>query len=472
MTKYLNGHSDVVGGARASRATTRSAERLHFLQKAVGAVPSPFDCYMVLRGLKTLARAHRAARAEATKTRGAPRRATRRSSASSTPGLDDAPGPRARAQADEGPRRHDQLRARRRPRRAPRPSSKALARLRVRREPRRRRVARRAPGHHDPREPDPPRRARALGIGDGLIRLSVGLEDVDDLAEDLERGFQAAAKRTPRLPGKRGFAFDDVECMGRLPSHGRSHVPSSPLLREPQRQRSSLGVIGVLVRRLLAIPRRRRRASPSRARSRPNAPASRDCGKTGTWFTIGSFGNPELGHMNPDEPGQPAHRSGRARRRRRPRISRAPSRSRARSPAGGRRLRRRRPTAQLTGATGGSVTDRSGTSSPGRRQPEHHRRTSTKQRRDLHRAAALHRGASTRRSASGRRRPRLGDASTARTPRTPSPQQTLLERTRSSASRTALSRASERVERRQRFSRSSWRGAPRPRGASRAPASP
>ncbi len=33
-----------------------------------------------------------------------------------------------------------------------------------------------------------------LGIGDGLIRLSVGLEDVEDLADDLDRGFQAAAK--------------------------------------------------------------------------------------------------------------------------------------------------------------------------------------------------------------------------------------------------------------------------------------
>jgi cystathionine beta-lyase/cystathionine gamma-synthase len=35
---------------------------------------------------------------------------------------------------------------------------------------------------------------RTLGIGDGLIRLSVGLEDEGDLADDLDRGFQAAAK--------------------------------------------------------------------------------------------------------------------------------------------------------------------------------------------------------------------------------------------------------------------------------------
>lgn len=52
-TKYLNGHSDVVGGA----ILTSDAElvtQLRFLQNAMGAVPSPFDCFLVLRGLKTL----------------------------------------------------------------------------------------------------------------------------------------------------------------------------------------------------------------------------------------------------------------------------------------------------------------------------------------------------------------------------------------------------------------------------------
>ena len=53
-TKYLNGHSDVVGGAVMTRDEAL-AEKLRFLQKSVGGVPSPFDCYMVLRGLKTLA---------------------------------------------------------------------------------------------------------------------------------------------------------------------------------------------------------------------------------------------------------------------------------------------------------------------------------------------------------------------------------------------------------------------------------
>ncbi len=52
-TKYLNGHSDVVGGAIVT-SDEALAERLRFLQNAIGAVPSPFDCYLVLRGIKTL----------------------------------------------------------------------------------------------------------------------------------------------------------------------------------------------------------------------------------------------------------------------------------------------------------------------------------------------------------------------------------------------------------------------------------
>lgn len=53
-TKYLGGHSDVVGGFVAVD-DDGLAERLRFTQNAAGAVPSPFDCYLVLRGVKTLA---------------------------------------------------------------------------------------------------------------------------------------------------------------------------------------------------------------------------------------------------------------------------------------------------------------------------------------------------------------------------------------------------------------------------------
>ncbi|MDB4976164.1 MAG: Cystathionine gamma-lyase [Myxococcaceae bacterium] len=52
-TKYLNGHSDVVGGAIVT-SDDALAKELRFLQNAMGAIPSPFDCFMVLRGVKTL----------------------------------------------------------------------------------------------------------------------------------------------------------------------------------------------------------------------------------------------------------------------------------------------------------------------------------------------------------------------------------------------------------------------------------
>lgn len=52
-TKYLNGHSDMVGGALIVRRDDL-AQRLRFLQNAVGAVPGPWDCWLALRGIKTL----------------------------------------------------------------------------------------------------------------------------------------------------------------------------------------------------------------------------------------------------------------------------------------------------------------------------------------------------------------------------------------------------------------------------------
>ncbi|NLL12811.1 MAG: PLP-dependent transferase [Fibrobacter sp.] len=54
-TKYLNGHSDVVAGAVVVREQNEIADRLAFLHNAVGALLSPFDSFLVLRGLKTLA---------------------------------------------------------------------------------------------------------------------------------------------------------------------------------------------------------------------------------------------------------------------------------------------------------------------------------------------------------------------------------------------------------------------------------
>jgi cystathionine beta-lyase/cystathionine gamma-synthase len=54
LTKYLGGHSDLVAGFVATNDPT-VAERLLFLQKSLGAVPGPMDCWLVLRGIKTLA---------------------------------------------------------------------------------------------------------------------------------------------------------------------------------------------------------------------------------------------------------------------------------------------------------------------------------------------------------------------------------------------------------------------------------
>jgi cystathionine gamma-lyase len=54
-TKYLNGHSDMVGGVVVVGDRPELADRLAFLQNAVGAVAGPFDSFLALRGLKTLA---------------------------------------------------------------------------------------------------------------------------------------------------------------------------------------------------------------------------------------------------------------------------------------------------------------------------------------------------------------------------------------------------------------------------------
>ena len=65
-TKYLGGHSDVIGGALVTN-DAEIHERMKFCQKSVGAVPGPFDCWLTLRGLKTLAIRMREHQSNATK---------------------------------------------------------------------------------------------------------------------------------------------------------------------------------------------------------------------------------------------------------------------------------------------------------------------------------------------------------------------------------------------------------------------
>ena len=53
-TKYLGGHSDIVGGSIVVKENKEYAEKISYIQNAVGAVPSPFDCYLLTRSIKTL----------------------------------------------------------------------------------------------------------------------------------------------------------------------------------------------------------------------------------------------------------------------------------------------------------------------------------------------------------------------------------------------------------------------------------
>jgi cystathionine beta-lyase/cystathionine gamma-synthase len=189
-TKYLNGHSDVVGGAVMTRDGA-IAEKLHFLQKAVGAVPSPFDCYLVLRGLKTLAvrmRRHvESAQAIAEWLAAQPAVARVR-----YPG---SPSHEANAVASrqmKGPGGMISLELV-----GGLPQAQAFLRsLRIF-------ACAESLGGVESLAEHPalmthaslPARARdALGIGDSLVRLSIGLEDKDDLIADLERGLAAAQR--------------------------------------------------------------------------------------------------------------------------------------------------------------------------------------------------------------------------------------------------------------------------------------
>ncbi|MDB2371319.1 PLP-dependent aspartate aminotransferase family protein [Alphaproteobacteria bacterium] len=53
-TKYLGGHSDIVGGSIVIKDIEKYGEKIAYLQNAVGAIPSPFDCYLLTRSIKTL----------------------------------------------------------------------------------------------------------------------------------------------------------------------------------------------------------------------------------------------------------------------------------------------------------------------------------------------------------------------------------------------------------------------------------
>lgn len=182
-TKYLGGHSDIVGGAVVGRRD-ELRERLAWLRKCVGAVNSPMDCFLVLRGLKTLslrmdrhcANALRVARFLEVHPR---------VRAVHYPGLAGHPGHAvaARQMSAFGGMVSFELDA------GEAEAQALCTRTRVFR------LAESLGGvesliEHPPSMTHasiPPEVRRAAGLPDGLIRLSVGIEDPDDLVEDLDR---------------------------------------------------------------------------------------------------------------------------------------------------------------------------------------------------------------------------------------------------------------------------------------------
>jgi cystathionine gamma-lyase len=191
-TKYINGHSDVIGGAVLTKSDAL-AENLHFIQKSVGGVPSPFDCYMVLRGVKTLGvrmRQHVASAGKLVEYLSKHEHVAR----VLYPGLPTHPGHAvaARQMKGFGGMISFELRTRGM---GTAPATAFLRALRVF-------ACAESLGGVESLAELPAimthasltREAReALGIGDGLIRLSVGIEDVADLEDDLARGFDAVS---------------------------------------------------------------------------------------------------------------------------------------------------------------------------------------------------------------------------------------------------------------------------------------
>jgi cystathionine beta-lyase/cystathionine gamma-synthase len=185
-TKYLGGHSDVIGGAVILKDASLG-ERVQFLQLAVGAVPGPFDCFLQLRGIKTLhlrmARHCENARKVATWLRDHPRVAK-----VYYPGFESHPNHAVakRQMRDFGGMVAFTLKA------SVEEAMAACTKTRVFT------LAESLGGvesliEHPPSMTHasiPEAERRKIGIDDGLIRLSVGIEDAADLIADLDRALR------------------------------------------------------------------------------------------------------------------------------------------------------------------------------------------------------------------------------------------------------------------------------------------
>jgi len=185
-TKYLGGHSDLIGGAAITN-DARVWERLRFLQNAVGAVPGPLDCFLVLRGVKTLGvRMER--HCENAKAISEYLLKQSRVERVLFPGLPDHPQRDIvkRQMRGSGGMLSFQLSG------GFNSCKKFLKQLRVFT------LAESLGGVESLIEHPssmthasiPRERRMKLGVSDNLIRASVGIEEVEDLISDLERGFR------------------------------------------------------------------------------------------------------------------------------------------------------------------------------------------------------------------------------------------------------------------------------------------
>ena len=185
-TKYLGGHSDVLGGALVFRERA-FYDRMRWLQNAVGAVPGPLDCYLVLRGIRTLGlrmRAHAAnAQAGAEGPEGQPRGAR-----VLFPGLPSHPQFDLARRQMSGPGGMVSFELR-----GGEPEARSfLSRLRIFL------LAESLGGVESLVESPalmthqsiPPEERRRRGIADGLVRLSVGVEDREDLVMDVRQALE------------------------------------------------------------------------------------------------------------------------------------------------------------------------------------------------------------------------------------------------------------------------------------------
>ncbi len=187
-TKYLNGHSDVIGGIVLT-SDEEWAEHLYYLQKAAGAVPGPMDAWLTLRGTKTLAvrmEAHnRNGMAMAEFLAGHPK-----VERVNYPGLPSHPqhGLAKRQMTGFTGMLSVELGSMERARSVVQATKIfALAESLGGVESL---IGHPAMQTHAAVDPE---RRRAIGISDGLVRLSVGIEDIDDLRDDIAQALDAAA---------------------------------------------------------------------------------------------------------------------------------------------------------------------------------------------------------------------------------------------------------------------------------------